>query len=317
MNGRIYDPLLGRFLSADIAIQAPGNLQSYNRYSYVMNNPLTLTDPSGFYSDWLTDFRKAWDRFTALFIGNSTNGGMGRVQSDGDGESKLATASFRAGVTNGTKVLEVSAAATTAAVKLTPGLNTGVAITQLGTGLNPLSPLGTPASRVDAAIDLGAQIGGPMAAEKASSFLGSLVKDLADDVKDVGSVVKAIDSGAVSNVTTPIGELKEAGLNDAHHVIQNAAVRDIPGYNRNLAPGVQLEGPPTTIGSQHYLATQAQRAAGGGTYGTEREVAASALRAAGFSEEKVQQALKEADTYFQSIGVDSSTATRIPGNRTQ
>lgn len=31
MNGRIYDPLLGRFLSADIVVQAPANLQSYNR----------------------------------------------------------------------------------------------------------------------------------------------------------------------------------------------------------------------------------------------------------------------------------------------
>ena len=50
MNGRIYDPLLGRFLSADLVVQAPGSLQSYNRYSYVMNNPLTLTDPTGFYS---------------------------------------------------------------------------------------------------------------------------------------------------------------------------------------------------------------------------------------------------------------------------
>jgi hypothetical protein len=48
MNGRIYDPLLGRFLSADILVQAPGNLQSYNRYSYVFNNPLSYTDPSGF-----------------------------------------------------------------------------------------------------------------------------------------------------------------------------------------------------------------------------------------------------------------------------
>jgi len=48
MNGRIYDPLLGRFLSADILVQAPGNLQSYNRYSYVFNNPLSMTDPSGF-----------------------------------------------------------------------------------------------------------------------------------------------------------------------------------------------------------------------------------------------------------------------------
>jgi len=49
MNGRIYDPLLGRFLSADTVVQAPGNLQSFNRYSYVLNNPLTLTDPTGFY----------------------------------------------------------------------------------------------------------------------------------------------------------------------------------------------------------------------------------------------------------------------------
>jgi RHS repeat-associated protein len=50
MNGRIYDPLIGRFMSADPFIQAPDNLQSYNRYSYVMNNPLTLTDPSGYFS---------------------------------------------------------------------------------------------------------------------------------------------------------------------------------------------------------------------------------------------------------------------------
>ncbi|MGH8020200.1 MAG: RHS repeat-associated core domain-containing protein, partial [Opitutaceae bacterium] len=48
MNGRIYDPLLGRMLSADIVVQAPGNLQSYNRYSYVANNPLSKTDPTGF-----------------------------------------------------------------------------------------------------------------------------------------------------------------------------------------------------------------------------------------------------------------------------
>jgi len=51
MNGRIYDPLLGRFLSADIVVQAPGNLQAYNRYSYVMNNPVTYTDPTGFFWD--------------------------------------------------------------------------------------------------------------------------------------------------------------------------------------------------------------------------------------------------------------------------
>lgn len=48
MNGRIYDPQLGRMLSADLIIQNTASLQSYNRYSYVLNNPLTHTDPSGF-----------------------------------------------------------------------------------------------------------------------------------------------------------------------------------------------------------------------------------------------------------------------------
>jgi hypothetical protein len=49
MGGRIYDPKLGRFLQADPFIQAPGNSQSLNRYSYVFNNPLAWTDPTGYW----------------------------------------------------------------------------------------------------------------------------------------------------------------------------------------------------------------------------------------------------------------------------
>ncbi|WP_217653638.1 RHS repeat-associated core domain-containing protein [Janthinobacterium lividum] len=48
MNGRVYDPLLGKFMSADPVIQDPMNGQNYNRYSYVLNNPTNLTDPTGF-----------------------------------------------------------------------------------------------------------------------------------------------------------------------------------------------------------------------------------------------------------------------------
>lgn len=47
MNGRMYDPLLGRFLSPDPFIQMPENSQNFNRYSYCLNNPLKYTDPSG------------------------------------------------------------------------------------------------------------------------------------------------------------------------------------------------------------------------------------------------------------------------------
>ncbi|NQY33355.1 MAG: PQQ-binding-like beta-propeller repeat protein [Alteromonadaceae bacterium] len=63
MNGRIYDAMLGRFLQADPFIQAPTDSQSYNRYAYVRNNPLTLIDPSGY--SWLS---KAWKKIKP-FIG--------------------------------------------------------------------------------------------------------------------------------------------------------------------------------------------------------------------------------------------------------
>jgi RHS repeat-associated protein len=67
MNGRIYDPLVGRFMSADPFIQAPSMLQSYNRYGYVMNNPLNLTDPSGF--NWFTALNRFGDNQGASIIG--------------------------------------------------------------------------------------------------------------------------------------------------------------------------------------------------------------------------------------------------------
>ncbi|MBQ4811938.1 VCBS repeat-containing protein, partial [Pseudoalteromonas luteoviolacea] len=48
MNGRIYDYNLGRFLSVDPVIQSPEDSQSINPYSYIMNNPLAGTDPTGY-----------------------------------------------------------------------------------------------------------------------------------------------------------------------------------------------------------------------------------------------------------------------------
>lgn len=47
MNARLYDPLIGRFLSPDPYVQLPDNLQSFNRYTYGMNNPLCYVDQNG------------------------------------------------------------------------------------------------------------------------------------------------------------------------------------------------------------------------------------------------------------------------------
>jgi RHS repeat-associated protein len=50
MNGRMYDPMIGRFLSPDPYVQSPDYSQNFNRYSYALNNPLKFTDPSG---EWI------------------------------------------------------------------------------------------------------------------------------------------------------------------------------------------------------------------------------------------------------------------------
>ncbi|MFA6951327.1 MAG: RHS repeat-associated core domain-containing protein [Lentimicrobiaceae bacterium] len=52
MNGRVYDPVIARFLSPDGFIQVPGLAQNYNGYVYCLNNPLIYTDPSGEFITW-------------------------------------------------------------------------------------------------------------------------------------------------------------------------------------------------------------------------------------------------------------------------
>ena len=46
-GARLYDPVIGRFITADSIVQSPGDPQTLNRYSYCRNNPLIYTDPSG------------------------------------------------------------------------------------------------------------------------------------------------------------------------------------------------------------------------------------------------------------------------------
>jgi RHS repeat-associated protein len=61
LNGRVYDPLLARFTSADPTVTDPLNPQGWNRYSYVGNDPLAFTDPSGF--NFFSSFFRAMSNF--------------------------------------------------------------------------------------------------------------------------------------------------------------------------------------------------------------------------------------------------------------
>ncbi len=70
MRGRLYDQRTGRFVSADPFVGSVVFGQALNRYSYVLNSPLALTDPSGHFYEVVLGitFTSAW--LLALFVGS-------------------------------------------------------------------------------------------------------------------------------------------------------------------------------------------------------------------------------------------------------
>jgi hypothetical protein len=90
----------------------------------------------------------------------------------------------------------------------------------------------------------------------------------------------------------------------------------ITGYSYDDAPAVQLNGPSTAVGSEHYNATRVQKRAGGGTYAAERRIGYKALRRAGLSAEESRCHIMRADDYFiGQLKVTSGTNMRTVGNR--
>ncbi|WP_240220542.1 RHS repeat-associated core domain-containing protein [Rheinheimera hassiensis] len=81
MNGRAYDYNLGRFLSVDPLIQDAANSQSLNPYSYIINNPLSGTDPTGYAR--ITGSRIDRDIKESDIIGDNITGVGGNVTFSG------------------------------------------------------------------------------------------------------------------------------------------------------------------------------------------------------------------------------------------
>ena len=97
MNGRCYDPLLGRILSPDPLLQNPFDIQNFNRYSYCLNNPLMYIDPSGYLIDLDGPIYKFLKRFLQNGYSASSWTDGNDIQTGYDLSSVTITDSFLGG----------------------------------------------------------------------------------------------------------------------------------------------------------------------------------------------------------------------------
>jgi RHS repeat-associated protein len=110
MNARMYDPLTGRFLSADIYIQEPTLSLSHNRYIYVMNNPLKYTDPTGHFWQFIVGAAIAYItshdsnpyvRMAGMIIGGAMMGGANVFGAAHMMANKVAAGFVMGGISSG------------------------------------------------------------------------------------------------------------------------------------------------------------------------------------------------------------------------
>ena len=356
MRARYYNPDIKRFLNQDIKVGDISNGQGLNRYAYCEGNPVSMVDPFGLSPQISQDQTSRFSVLhnildlagLAFDAADVINAAFYAAEGDWTNAALCAVAvipiagSAIAGAAKGTKavvkakkaekilelaeesckmtrnasdrldvfsdVMKASSKWGNSPVKLMDGITaeTGSrAIKALETG----GDFGRESKRAVQELKAVAGAEGihlkPSVSRKVDVFKDSFVK-----------TEKAVKGG--SKATGTYGDLVSSGQKDAHHIIQDAAVRDISGYNRMDAPAIQLDGPSNVVGTEHYYATITQRKNGGGTYGAERGIAYMSLRKAGLSVDDAKAAVRGADDYFMGqLGLTLDSPTRIPGNRRQ
>ena len=235
MGGRVYDPEIGRFLSPDPFVQFPASTQGFNRYAYVSNNPLSYTDPSGY-------FLKKLGRYLALpaavFIPNPIVAGAVAGYLGSGGDLKAAALGAVGGAifhSIGNQFGEVGFGSAAHFQKtLAHGLAGGL-LSQAGGGRFGDGFLGAAAGQLAApAIDgIGRGANGQIATDPASR-LARVVSAAA-----VGGTASTIGGGKFANGAISAGFAR--AMNDERHLREERSVAmrlpTLPQWSVDLAVG--------------------------------------------------------------------------------
>lgn len=204
MNGRIYDPLLGRFLSADVVVQNLLINQSYNRYSYVLNNPLTFTDPSGFLFEKQRLMARVFLRVAAaeLHLDRTASFGVGIAAGYVEGNTGATINTTGNRYATAGKVVGNLVAATQGVLEVAGGgtiAGGGSLVSATGVG----APVGVPAAIGGTALAAHGAIVTSVAAHK----IGQNLQNLRNEAQATGAQPKTgSDEGKVNPTTSPTTE---------------------------------------------------------------------------------------------------------------
>jgi RHS repeat-associated protein len=352
LQARYYNPEIQRFISEDTYRGNIDDPLSLNLYTYCKNNPMIYVDPSGhipvplitallggflntginFVSDLLDDgqINNGVGTYIGAFAEGAIVGGGFGLLGTGATVAQTATVAMTYGaagngfnqlISNGN--IDLRNAGISAVTTTVGALTFGVGGNVTSTGIKKVASYalkgfnaGGYANLTNQALTKGIEHINPMETLFAGVG-GAIISPIAVKVGEAAvNKFGNVKTNLQDRLLGEYGELVKSKANDSHHIIQNAAVKDIPGYERNAAPSIQLNGPSTRINTEHYLATQAQRKLLGGTYGLERRIAYTSLKEAGLSVNEAKNAVRYADKYFMDkLGMKLSTITRVPGNR--
>ena len=258
MNGRMYDPVLGRFIQADSIVQDPYDPQSLNRYAYVLNNPLTATDPSGNIS-----FKNALKLGIAIAITVYTAGASAELLANGLIGQALATAAaggaLSGAVTGGLKGA-VTGAFTSAAFFGVGEAFSGIANAQQATNLasttdvvKGLNSAGLTAGQTVAKIAAHGAVGGAMGVLQGGKFghgfvTAGLNESLSGKIGRIRGTGGQVAASAILGGTTSSlvgGKFANGAITAAFSYAFARAAQSRSNYYSRVSADDDLSGVPT------------------------------------------------------------------------